>query len=62
MRADQAVRGERVAQTNFSEAAYHAKRLLDEQKDCFLSEAQSELDTQELWVEGADRALRQSGM
>ena len=62
MRADQAVRGERVAQTKLSEAAYHMERLLEEQKDYSLSEARSELDAQELRVECADRALRESGM
>ena len=62
MRADQAVRGQRVAQTKLSEAAYQTRRLLEEQKDYSLSEARSQLDTQELRVERADRALRESGM
>ena len=61
MRADRAQR-ERVAQTKLSEAEDHTRRLLEEQKDYLLSEAQLELDKQELRVQCADRALHESGM
>ena len=53
---------ERVAQTKLSEAEDHTRRLLEEQKDYLLSEAQLELDKQELRVQCADRALHESGM
>ena len=62
MRADQAVRGERVAQAKLSEAEDHTRRHLEEQKDYLLIEAQSELYKQELRVHCADRALHESGM
>ena len=61
MRADRA-RRERVAQTTLSEAGDHTRRLLEEPKDYLLSEAQLELDKQELRVQCADRALHESGM
>ena len=67
MRADRAVRGERVARTKFAQtklsgAECHTRRLLEEQKDHLLSDAQSELDKQELRVQCTDRALHESGM
>ena len=61
MRADR-VRRERVAQTKLSEAEDHTRRLLEEPKDYLLSEAQLELDKQELRDQCADRALHESGM
>ena len=65
MRADQAVRGERVADIKLSEAEYHTSMLLVDQKDYllkkFLPEAQSELDKQWLRVDCADRAHHESG-
>ena len=62
MQADRAVRGERVAQTKLSDAQYHTRRLLEEQKNYLLSGAQSDLDKQELRVQCADSALHESGV
>ena len=45
---------EKVAQTRLSEAEYLTRRLLEEQRDYLLSEAQKELDERELSVECAD--------
>ena len=61
-RADQAVLGKGVAQAKLSEAEYHSWGLLEEQKRSFASEAQSELDKQELRVECAHRALHEASM
>ena len=41
---------------------YHTRLLLKQQKNHILSEARSELHLQELRVESADRALRESGL
>ena len=59
MRADQAARREKVAPPKLSGAEYNAGFLLEEQKDCLLSEARTELEMQELRVENADRALKE---
>ena len=60
MPADQAVRGERVAQSKLPEEECHTRMLLEGQKD-ILSEARSEMDWQDLRDECADRALHESG-
>ena len=52
----------KVAVSRLSEAEYHTRLLLEEQKDYLLSEARSELDMQELRVESADRALQEPGL
>ena len=52
----------KVAVSRLSEAEYHTRLLLEEQKDFLLSEARSELDMQELRVESADRALQEPGL
>ena len=53
--ADQASQGEQAALTKISEAEYHTRLLLEEQKKP-LSEARSETNMQESRVESADRA------
>ena len=55
MQADQASQGEQAALTKISEAEYHTRLLLEEQKKP-LSEARSETNMQESRVESADRA------
>ena len=62
LRADQAAQGEKAALSRLSEAEYHTRLLLEEQKNRKLSEARSELNMQELRFETADRALQDSGL
>ena len=57
--AEQAAQGEQAALTKISEAEYHTRLLLEEQKKP-LSEARSEMNLQESRVESADKALRES--
>ena len=53
---DQAAQGEQAALTKISEAEYHTRLLVEEQKKPLLSEARSEMNMQESRVESADRA------
>ena len=62
MRADQAAPGQKVSLSKLSEAEYHTRMFLEEQKGYSLSEARSELNLQELKVKNADRALQESGL
>ena len=56
MRADQAVRGERVAQSKLSDAEYHTSASGGKKRNYLLSEARSELDQQEF--EGRMRRIQ----
>ena len=47
LRADQAARGERVAQSRLPAAEYHTTLFFDGQKDHLLSDARPELDMRE---------------
>ena len=51
-----------AALSKCSEEEHHTILLLGEKKNHFLSEARSELNMQELRVESADRALRESSL
>ena len=63
LRANHASQGEqKKALSRLSEAEYHTRLLLEEQKNHILSEARSELNMQELRVESADMAFHESGL
>ena len=55
-------RRKRATLSRLTEAAYHTRMLLDEQKKPTMSEARSELNMQELRVESVDRALHEPGL
>ena len=52
----------RDAHSRLSETEHFSRSLLEEQENCLLSEARSELEMEELRVESADRALQESGL
>ena len=60
MRPNHAAQGENTALSKLSEAEYHTRLLLEEQKNHVFSEARSELNLQEERVESAGRALHES--
>ena len=62
LQADHAAQGEQAARSKLSEAEYHTRLLLEAQRNHQLSEARSELNMQELRLESADRALRESDL
>ena len=57
LQADHAAQGEQAAPSKLSEAEYHTRLLLEEQKNHLLSDARSEMNVQESWVESADSGL-----
>ena len=62
LRADQAAQGEQAALSKLSEAEYHTRLLLEEQRNQILSEARSEINMHELRVESADMAHCESNL
>ena len=62
LQADHAAQGEQAARSKLSEAEYHARLLLEAQRNHQLSEARSEMKMQESRLESADRALRESDL
>ena len=60
LRAEKEAEGAEAASSKLSEAGYHAKLLLEEQRNHMLCEARSEMNVQERKKESAEMALRES--
>ena len=62
LQADKAAEGEEPALSNLSDAGYHARLLLEKQRNQVVSEARSEMNLHELRVERGDMALREENL